>query len=108
MHLMSLTDSISREMAPRYYINDYDERVRYIDLDGNHHDVPLRDPTVEELLSVVKYYELARDLEWNESTLTERLRAAMPRWDGDVKNVDNAIRRHWRDRAMQARPFRDV
>jgi hypothetical protein len=95
-------------MAPRYYIDDYDERVRYIDLNGNAHDIPLRNLTVEQLLAVVRIYRLKREPSWNESTLTERLRAAMPRWDGNLQNLDHAIRRHWRDRDMRARPYRDV
>jgi hypothetical protein len=63
---------------PRYYINDFDEKLRYIDMDGNAHDIPLRNLTVEQLLAVVKIYRLKREAAWNESTLTERLRAAMP------------------------------
>jgi hypothetical protein len=92
----------------RFYITDYDERFRYMDKDGHSHDVPLRDLTVEELLAVAKYYKLAREPSWNESTLIERLRAAMPRWDGNVQNIDHAIRRHWPDRDMRARPIKDV
>lgn len=93
---------------PRYFINDYDERFRYIGSDEHAHDVPLRDLTVEELLAVVKYYKTAREPDWNESTLTERLRAAMPKWDGDVRGIDNAIRRYWQDRDWRARPIKDV
>ena len=95
-------------MAPRYYHNDFDESVRYIDMDGNHHDVPLRDLTVDELLSVVRYYKTAKEPSRNESTLMERLRAAMRKWDGNVKNVDNANRRYWLDRDFTAKPFKDV
>ena len=95
-------------MAPRYYMNDFDEKFRYIDDDGYPHAVALRDLTVEELLCVVKYYKTAKEPSWNESTLTERLRTAMPRWDGNLRDIDNAIRRHWPDRDYRAKPFRDV
>lgn len=92
----------------RFYITDFDEKVAFIGPDEHRHDVPLRDLTVDELLAVVKYYKVARKPSWNESMLTERLRAAMPKWDGNVRNIDNAIRRHWPDRDWRARPIRDV
>jgi hypothetical protein len=93
---------------PRYYLNDFDEKFRYIDDDGHPRAVALRDLSVDELLRVVRYYKISREPSWNESTLTERLRAAMPKWDGNLQNIDHAIRWYWRDRIMQARPFRDV
>jgi hypothetical protein len=67
---------------PRYYLADFDEKFRYMDADGHGHDVALRDLSVDQLLRVVRYYKISREPSWNESTLTERLRVAMPRWDG--------------------------
>jgi hypothetical protein len=93
---------------PRYYLADFDEKFCYVDSDGHGHDVPLRDLSVEQLLRIVRYYKISKEASWNESTLTERFRVAMPRWNGDLKDLDHAIRWYWRDRIMQARPFRDV
>lgn len=95
-------------MAPRYYIGDFDEKLAFIGPDEHRHDVALRDLTVDELLRVVKYHKTAKEPHWNESTLTERLRAAMPKWDGNVRNIDHAIRRYWPDRDWRARPIKDV
>jgi hypothetical protein len=95
-------------MAPKYYLNDFDEKYSFMDDDGHRHDIPLRNLTADELLRVVKFYRLQREPDWNRSVLTEKLRAAMPKWDGDMRNLDHAVRWHWRDRIMQARPIRDV
>jgi hypothetical protein len=94
-------------MPPNYYFNDFDERFRYVDLDGHHHDVPLRDLSVEQVLAVVKFYKLKREADWNVSPLTEKLRAAM-HWQGEMRDIDKAIRRYWPDRDFRAKPFRDA
>jgi hypothetical protein len=92
----------------RVTFNDFDQVYDYLDSDGLKHSVALRDMTVEQLLAVVVFYKLHQEASWNESPLTECIKAAMPKWRGEMADIDKAIRRYWPDRPMIARPYRDV